>query len=233
MPKVSSLWLIIGVFVDGWAHMNLAQLETFFTPWHALFYSGFARARPTGWPALIVTSPLRAAWAAADDHDADRLRSFLPVVLSLALLTAVISFFLMWISAFFDTSPGMSAAGWRPEWGPYPGDGRLIEQGLTSAFITNLVFDRARALPDPPVAPAVRRGHRAVLLRRGLHELTGGVPGGMVDRARRGRRARRRPDRPPSRADDAARPPAQPDVGSFGKRSVPYILTVHIMSLSA
>ncbi len=35
-------WLMVGLFVDGWAHNNLdASLETFFTPWHALFYSGF------------------------------------------------------------------------------------------------------------------------------------------------------------------------------------------------
>jgi hypothetical protein len=34
-------WLLVGVMVDGWAHNNLEALETFFTPWHALFYSGF------------------------------------------------------------------------------------------------------------------------------------------------------------------------------------------------
>ena len=34
-------WLIGGIFVDGWAHNHLARLETFFTPWHALLYSGF------------------------------------------------------------------------------------------------------------------------------------------------------------------------------------------------
>ncbi len=33
-------WLIVGIFVDGWAHNN-DKPETFFTPWHALFYSGF------------------------------------------------------------------------------------------------------------------------------------------------------------------------------------------------
>ncbi len=38
---LAGLWLMIGLFVDGWAHNNLAQLETFFTPWHGLFYSGF------------------------------------------------------------------------------------------------------------------------------------------------------------------------------------------------
>ena len=38
---VAATWLMIGLFVDGWAHNNLTQLETFFTPWHAMFYSGF------------------------------------------------------------------------------------------------------------------------------------------------------------------------------------------------
>jgi hypothetical protein len=33
-------WLVIGVFVDGWAHNN-DKPESFFTPWHGLFYSGF------------------------------------------------------------------------------------------------------------------------------------------------------------------------------------------------
>lgn len=32
-------WLIIGIHVDGWAHQHVPGLETFFTPWHALFYS--------------------------------------------------------------------------------------------------------------------------------------------------------------------------------------------------
>jgi hypothetical protein len=34
-------WLLVGLVVDGWAHNNLQALEIFFTPWHALFYSGF------------------------------------------------------------------------------------------------------------------------------------------------------------------------------------------------
>ncbi|MGY3567449.1 hypothetical protein [Sinomonas sp. RB5] len=39
---VAGLWLLTGTYVDGWAHNNLAHLETFFTPWHAVLYSGFA-----------------------------------------------------------------------------------------------------------------------------------------------------------------------------------------------
>ncbi len=39
---VLTAWLIGGLFLDGWAHNTRPQLETFFTPWHAVFYSGFA-----------------------------------------------------------------------------------------------------------------------------------------------------------------------------------------------
>ncbi|MET0566687.1 MAG: hypothetical protein ABW021_09625 [Acidimicrobiia bacterium] len=34
-------WLTLGGFVDGFAHRNLDTPETFFTPWHAVLYSGF------------------------------------------------------------------------------------------------------------------------------------------------------------------------------------------------
>ena len=36
------VWLVGGVFLDGWAHLNRTALETFFTPWHAVLYSGAA-----------------------------------------------------------------------------------------------------------------------------------------------------------------------------------------------
>nr|ALV85563.1 hypothetical protein [uncultured bacterium pA1] len=40
---VLGLWFCGGVFLDGWAHNHLdSALETFFTPWHAVMYSGFA-----------------------------------------------------------------------------------------------------------------------------------------------------------------------------------------------
>lgn len=37
----ASAWLIGGLYLDGWAHHRFASLETFFTPWHAVLYSGF------------------------------------------------------------------------------------------------------------------------------------------------------------------------------------------------
>ncbi len=33
-------WMITGLFLDGWSH-NHQKPETFFTPWHAVLYSGF------------------------------------------------------------------------------------------------------------------------------------------------------------------------------------------------
>src|SRR5262245_30199414 len=38
---VLSSWFLGGLFLDGWAHNHIASLETFFTPWHAVLYSGF------------------------------------------------------------------------------------------------------------------------------------------------------------------------------------------------
>ncbi len=36
-----TLWLMTGVFLDGWAHNHIPELETFFSPWHAVLYSGY------------------------------------------------------------------------------------------------------------------------------------------------------------------------------------------------
>jgi hypothetical protein len=58
-------WLIAGLFVDGWAHNTQPSLETFFTPWHALFYSGFgAVAAWMGW-SVWRRRPAAGSWRAA------------------------------------------------------------------------------------------------------------------------------------------------------------------------
>ena len=36
-----AFWFLVGVGLDGWAHNHISELESFFTPWHAVFYSGF------------------------------------------------------------------------------------------------------------------------------------------------------------------------------------------------
>ncbi len=42
---LASTWIVAGLFLDGWAHNTLrSSIETVFTPWHAVLYSGFAIA---------------------------------------------------------------------------------------------------------------------------------------------------------------------------------------------
>lgn len=60
-----SLWMVIGLFLDGWAHDN-NRPESFFTPWHGVLYSGFSAAaayalyvawRSRGNAPLVATLP--------------------------------------------------------------------------------------------------------------------------------------------------------------------------------
>jgi hypothetical protein len=58
-------WLLGGLYLDGWAHIHVPALETFFTPWHAVLYSGYL----AGAAALAVTfyrnTRRGASWSAA------------------------------------------------------------------------------------------------------------------------------------------------------------------------
>jgi len=38
-----ALWAVVGLFLDGWAHSE-RKPDSFFTPWHAVLYSGFTLA---------------------------------------------------------------------------------------------------------------------------------------------------------------------------------------------
>lgn len=50
---LTGVWLIIGLFLDGYAHQHLISgTESFLTPWHAVFYSGFAAT--SAWLALLI-----------------------------------------------------------------------------------------------------------------------------------------------------------------------------------
>lgn len=54
-------WLIVGLFVDGWAH-NHQKPETIFTPWHAIFYSGFLACAVHTVVALRRSGTTAATW---------------------------------------------------------------------------------------------------------------------------------------------------------------------------
>jgi hypothetical protein len=61
---VCGLWMLIGLAIDGWAHHTRAQLEEFFTPWHALLYSGYAASAL--WLAWLVWRGRRAGRVGRD-----------------------------------------------------------------------------------------------------------------------------------------------------------------------
>ena len=54
-------WFQAGAYLDAWAHVHLTELESFFTPWHGVLYSGFfAVAALTAAPLLRRRAPGRA-----------------------------------------------------------------------------------------------------------------------------------------------------------------------------
>jgi hypothetical protein len=58
---VLGTWFTFGLFLDAWAHSNLTDLETFFTPWHGVFYTGFVCT--AGW--ILATA--HTAWRSGRD----------------------------------------------------------------------------------------------------------------------------------------------------------------------
>ncbi|QCO97253.1 hypothetical protein FCN77_05370 [Arthrobacter sp. 24S4-2] len=52
VTELLGVWLVLAVFLDGWAHLNLPSLETFFTPWHAALYSGMVATAL--WTAAVI-----------------------------------------------------------------------------------------------------------------------------------------------------------------------------------
>jgi hypothetical protein len=59
-----TIWGIGGLFLDGWAHAHLPQLETFFTPWHAVLYSGYLAVAAT----LVIKTISNRKLAASGDR---------------------------------------------------------------------------------------------------------------------------------------------------------------------
>ncbi|WP_436529494.1 hypothetical protein [Actinoplanes sp. HUAS TT8] len=51
---VASAWLVIGLQLDAYAHATTPELETFWTPWHAVLYSGIAAS---GFTLLWIMRP--------------------------------------------------------------------------------------------------------------------------------------------------------------------------------
>ncbi len=63
ITNLLNAWMILGLFMDIWAH-GMSLPETFFTPWHAMLYSGyFATAAWLAWPVARAIQAGRPAFA--------------------------------------------------------------------------------------------------------------------------------------------------------------------------
>lgn len=150
------IWFGVGLMIDAWAHSNLAELETFFTPWHAVFYSGFAvvsgwiiwqvwrnvragrqglAAVPTGYLAGLVAIPAFAAFGLADMmwHTILGIETTINIFFSPSHLGLVVTMMLI------ITTPLRSV--WNaPDIGARPALGRLLPALIGLAFATTLVL---------------------------------------------------------------------------------------------
>lgn len=59
------LWFESGTFLDAWAHNNIPRLETFFTPWHAVLYSGLIAAATMIFAPIFINHRRGATWREA------------------------------------------------------------------------------------------------------------------------------------------------------------------------
>ena len=69
-----STWFVVGLYFDGWAHTHRLP-DTFFTPWHAIIYSGVLGA------ALVLAGAGFVAW-----RNGAEWRQVLPMGYQLSLL---------------------------------------------------------------------------------------------------------------------------------------------------
>ncbi|MEV0612564.1 hypothetical protein AB0I81_04500 [Nonomuraea sp. NPDC050404] len=155
MTALLGVWFGIGLMIDAWAHTNLAELETFFTPWHAVFYSGFAvvsgwiiwqvwrnvragrqgpAAVPFGYLAGLLAVPAFAFFGLIDMlwHTVLGIETSLDILFSPSHLGLIVTMLLI------ITTPLRSA--WNaPDVGAQPSLGRLLPALIGLAFATTLV----------------------------------------------------------------------------------------------
>lgn len=149
------VWFGVGLMIDAWAHSNLSELETFFTPWHAAFYSGFAAvsgwigwqvwrnvrrgrrglaAVPMGYLAGLVAVPAFAVFGLADLtwHTLLGIEQNIDILFSPSHLGLIVTMMLI------ITTPLRSA--WNaPDVGERPSLGRLLPALIGLAFAATLV----------------------------------------------------------------------------------------------
>jgi len=147
-------WLTIGLMLDAWAHNNLPELESFFTPWHGVFYTGFFATAawiwwtvrrplmdrrfdqiPVGYGAAVVAVGVFAVSAAGDMtwHLIFGVEQNINILFSpthLGLGASMVAILLTPVrSAWADRSPAVA-----------PGLGRLLPSVLSTALAVTVTL---------------------------------------------------------------------------------------------
>ncbi|GER86165.1 hypothetical protein KDW_03270 [Dictyobacter vulcani] len=63
--SLATVWFLAGACLDAWAHSHLARLETFFTPWHAVLYSGFLATALVLFGVICINRTRTSSWREA------------------------------------------------------------------------------------------------------------------------------------------------------------------------
>lgn len=226
------VWFTVGLFLDAWAHNNKADLETFFTPWHGVFYTGFTAtagwiawtiwrnvlagrrglaAVPIGYgPTLIglvgfavagvgdmlwhivygveqdidilfspthlmlitamfviVTTPVRAAWADRSLPAAPGLRRLLPAVLSTALATTLVLLALQYSNVLLYGNGGVLVAL------------AEVEEDMTASFVAKMAMTNLLLLL--PLLTLARRWELPAGAATVLYLAVGALAGAVTD----------------------------------------------------
>ncbi|WP_236594821.1 hypothetical protein [Saccharothrix sp. 6-C] len=148
-------WFSIGLFLDAWAHSNVPELESFFTPWHAVFYSGFAAtgawilwvlwrnhqqglrgldAVPVGYGPAVVALPLFAA-AGVGDY---LWHTFIGIEQGIDILFSPTHLVLITSMVLILTAPLRTL--WSDRDVVSPSLKRFLPAGLALSFTTSLVL---------------------------------------------------------------------------------------------
>lgn len=59
---LANTWILVGLFIDGYFHIHDPELESFFTPWHAVLYSGVLAA------VVVIALEVRAVGRVPDGY---------------------------------------------------------------------------------------------------------------------------------------------------------------------
>lgn len=108
-------WMLVGGFIDGWAHLNVARTDSALSPWHAAFYTGYLAlaawllhlvrrhgGAPAGYRLALVGVAVFAAGAMFDGlwHGAFGVEADVPSLLSPSHLTLAAGMVLMFCGPF-------------------------------------------------------------------------------------------------------------------------------------